>query len=707
MSAADDQSIVRSMNVLPEYQETFLKDLLANIYQVQLGPDGQPLIGPDGQPVVSGIAADSPLYGTPILDEDGNIQYETDPNTGELMLDFRGQPIPMVEGGVRRPDVAPLTPNQLEAIRLAEEGVGAFGPMFDQAQAAFGGFEFEDVRDPTTGEVTGRQLKLDAEGNPIPSGAIGQIGEGVGAIGEGMEELRGTTGAYDTTKYDPYMTAFETDVIGDTGTDIDTASAAIGSAATTGAAGIRAAEQGADILGQAQTAQTGMRDAAGGIAGQVAAAQAGAADAATGARGQAGAAQTGADVAAARARQASAQAQRDLSAAGAFGLGAAAEGMGQLAGTTGQFDPQGIGAFMNQYEDAAVQQAIQDIARAGQMQRNELGAQAVGAGAFGGAREAVAQQELGRNILEQQGRTAAQMRQAGYESAAQRAQQAFEAAQGRGQTAAQLTGQLGQAGAGSALSAAQAAGQLGLSAEELAQTGALSGGKLGLSAEQLAQTGALQGGQLGLSGQSNLANILQAAGQMGVSAEEAAARLGMSSEQLASALQMQGAGTQADLSMGLAGLRGSGFEMAQNLGQSAFQDEMQRGQTAAQIFGSLGQGLGSLAGQQTDIGTRQAALGEAAQQAGQSDVNSLFNIGALEQGQMQSEYDVQRQADIEEAYEPFQRFAYMSDIFRGVPSTQSSMTVTSAPAPSPVSSIIGMAQGLGGYQQATGQGIFG
>lgn len=671
MSAADDQSIVRSMNVLPEYQETFLKDLLANIYQVQLDDEGNPLLDASGQPIVSGIAADSPLYGTPVLDEEGNQMYETDPATGELRLDFRGQPIPMVEGGVRRPDVAPLTPNQLEAIRLAEEGVGAFGPMFDQAQAAFGGFEFEDVVDPTTGEVTGRQLKLDAEGNPIPSGAIGQIGEGVGAIGEGMEELRGTTGAYQTTDADPYMTAFTEDVIGDTATDIDTASTAIGSAATTGAAGIRAAEQGADILGQAETAQQGMRDAGAGIAGQV------------------GAAQTGVDVAAQRARQASAQAQRDLSGAGAFGLGAAAEGISRLDDTTGAFDPQGIGAFMNQFEDAAVQQAIEDIARAGQIQRNELGAQAVGAGAFGGSREAVAQQELGRNILEQQGRTAAGMRQAGFESAAQRAQQAFEAQQGRGQTAAQLRGQLGQAGADTAMNAAEAAG------------------RLGLSAEQLAQTGSLQGGQLGLSGQSNLANILQAAGQMGVSAEEAAARLGMSSEQLASALQMQGAGTQADLSMGLAGLRGSGFEMAQNLGQSAFQDEMQRGQTAAQIFGSLGQGLGSLAGQQTDIGTRQAALGEAAQQAGQSDVNSLFNIGALEQGQMQSEYDVQRQADIEEAYEPFQRFAYMSDIFRGVPSTQSSMTVTSAPAPSPVSSIIGMAQGLGGYQQATGQGIFG
>jgi len=134
---------------------------------------------------------------------------------------------------------------------------------------------------------------------------------------------------------------------------------------------------------------------------------------------------------------------------------------------------------------------------------------------------------------------------------------------------------------------------------------------------------------------------------------------------------------------------------------------MQRGQNASQIFGSLGSGLGSLASQQTDIGTRQAALGEAAQQAGQSDVNALFNIGALEQGQMQSEYDVQRQGDIEEAYEPYQRFNYMSDIFRGVPSQQSSLTVSSAPSPSPVSTVLGMTQGLQGYQNAGGGGIFG
>ena len=428
MSNTDDTGLGRSANFIPEYQETYLKDLLANVYQPQLDADGNPLLDANGQPIVTGIAADSPLFGTPVLDADGNQMFEIDPNTGQQRLDFRGQPIPMVEGGVRRPDVAPMTPNQLEAVRLAEEGVGAFSPMFDQAQAAFGGFEFN----------ADGSIKTDSMGQPIRSGAIGQVAQGADAIGQGITTVEGTTGLYDTDTRrgaaDPIFSDFSQDVIGDTSKVINTL-------------------------------------------------------------------------------------------------------RGDLAGTTGGFDPQGIGSFMNQYEDAAVQQALQDIARAGQQQRNELGAQAVGAGAFGGSREAIAQAELGRNILEQQGRTAAGMRQAGFESAAQRAQQAFEDQQNRGQT---------------------------------------------------------------------------------------------------------GAKTSADLAMGLSGLRGTGFEMAQNLGQSAFEDQMQRGQNASQIFGSLGSGLGSLASQQTDIGTRQAALGEAAQQAGQSDVNALFNIGALEQGQMQSEYDVQR-----------------------------------------------------------------
>jgi hypothetical protein len=227
-----------------------------------------------------------------------------------------------------------------------------------------------------------------------------------------------------------------------------------------------------------------------------------------------------------------AQAQGMLGGAGQFGLGTAQQGISQLAGTGQQFTPSGIAAFYNPYEDVAVQQALSDIGRQGQLQAQNVSAQAVQSGAFGGSREAVAQQELNRNVLEQQARTAAQMRQAGFTQASQQAQQAFEQAQGRRQQAAQLTGQLGQAGAGTSLQAAQAAGQFGLSgaqtqadiaqreaqlglgAQEAARQAALQGGQLNLSALQQAQQGALQSGQFGLTGAQTQADIAQRASQL-------------------------------------------------------------------------------------------------------------------------------------------------------------------------------------------------
>lgn len=139
-------------------------------------------------------------------------------------------------------------------------------------------------------------------------------------------------------------------------------------------------------------------------------------------------------------------------------------GLASLAGTGATFDPMRAAGFMNPYETAAVQQAMSDIQRSGDIAQQGLRAQAVGQGAFGGSRQAIAEQELQRNVLEQQGRTAGQMRAAGYESAAQRAQQAFEQALGRQLTGVGLVGQLGQ-GIGSL------AGQYGQFGTQLGQLG--------------------------------------------------------------------------------------------------------------------------------------------------------------------------------------------------------------------------------------------
>lgn len=229
------------------------------------------------------------------------------------------------------------------------------------------------------------------------------------------------------------------------------------------------------------------------------------------------------------------------------GLGSYLTGAGGLMGTTGAFDPMSYQQFYDPFVEDVIRGTEADLRRQTDIERQRIGGQAVSAGAFGGSRQAVAEQELARNAAQQLANTSAQLRSAAFTGAQQQA-------------------------------------------------------------------------------------------------------------------------------------------------QNAFQNQMQRGQQAAQIFGQLGQGIGQL-------GTSQAALGEAAQAAASRDVNALFNVGALQQAQQQAEYDVQRSAAIEEAYEPFQRFAFMSDIFRGVPSTSQTLTSASTPTPNPIASIFGTAmslsQGLG------------
>tara|TARA_R100000700_G_scaffold38700_1_gene50352 strand:- start:1709 stop:2908 length:1200 start_codon:yes stop_codon:yes gene_type:complete len=137
-------------------------------------------------------------------------------------------------------------------------------------------------------------------------------------------------------------------------------------------------------------------------------------------------------------------------------------------------------------------------------------------------------------------------------------------------------------------------------------------------------------------------------------------------------------------------------QVGAQLRSKAFGQAMDRGQSAAQLFGQLGKGLGSL-------GIQQGALGEAAQSQLLKDVNALFNVGSLEQGQLQSEFDVQRAGQLEQAYEPFGRFAFMRDILSGVPTGQSSFATTYTPQINPVGNIFSMAQNIA----QTGQSPFG
>ena len=107
----------------------------------------------------------------------------------------------------------------------------------------------------------------------------------------------------------------------------------------------------------------------------------------------------------------------------------------QLAG------PGGAQQFMNPFEDQVVQQTMQDIARQGQKAQQRLAGQGVASGAFGGSRFGVAQADLAGKTLEQQARSAGQIRQQGFQQAQQAAQNAARLQAGLGQAQQQMFGQ--------------------------------------------------------------------------------------------------------------------------------------------------------------------------------------------------------------------------------------------------------------------------
>ena len=290
--------------------------------------------------------------------------------------------------------------------------------------------------------------------------------------------------------------------------------------------------------------------------------------AAEGIAGQVGGAQTGAEEAAQRARAQTEMAGRDLRSAGQMGREAAQQGIAGLVGTGEQFDPAGIARFQDPFTQQVIDAQQAEIARLGEKQKQDARAQQIRAGAFGGSRGAIQEAEIGRNVLQQQAKTGAELRSQGFQQAAQQAQQAFEQAQARRQQAAQLTGSLGQAGAGTRIQAAGQAGQLGISAEQLAQRGALESGQLGLSGQQgigsllASQAGVGQNlGQMGMQGQQLGANVFGQ--QMDRTAQAAQGLGGLTQNQFGTALQAFGAGTGAQraAASGIAGLGQQGQQM--------------------------------------------------------------------------------------------------------------------------------------------------
>jgi hypothetical protein len=160
------------------------------------------------------------------------------------------------------------------------------------------------------------------------------------------------------------------------------------------------------------------------------------------------------------------------------------------AGTGTGFDPATqIAPFMDPFQRLVTQDAVQEMARQAQMQQNQLSAQAVGSGAFGGSRQGIAQQELDRNLFDIQSRRIFEDQSRNYNQAQNAAQSAFENQQRRQQNISQLLSGIGGQQAQTAVAGAQAAGQLGTQ-----QTGIASLGQnlLGQQSQIQSQFGALR-----------------------------------------------------------------------------------------------------------------------------------------------------------------------------------------------------------------------
>ncbi len=94
--------------------------------------------------------------------------------------------------------------------------------------------------------------------------------------------------------------------------------------------------------------------------------------------------------------------QQGMTAAGTTGVGSGTvqSGINQITGAAAPVGASQIAQFLNPYQSYVTN----EIGRQGQIMQNQLAAQAVGAGAFGGGREGVQQSELQNRTLEAMGR---------------------------------------------------------------------------------------------------------------------------------------------------------------------------------------------------------------------------------------------------------------------------------------------------------------
>lgn len=135
------------------------------------------------------------------------------------------------------------------------------------------------------------------------------------------------------------------------------------------------------------------------------------------------------------------------------------------------------------------------------------------------------------------------------------------------------------------------------------------------------------------------------------------------------------------------------FQQAQQEAQKAFESQQLRQLSAAQGMGQAGLQYGQ--------------FGEAAQRTGAADVAQLAELGGIERLIAQQQLDAMRQTQLQEQMAPYQQLAFASDIYRGAPSTQMTLTSQSTPSASPLQTAAGYGiAGLSAISGAQKAGLF-
>ena len=328
-----------------------------------------------------------------------------------------------------------------------------------------------------------------------------------------------------------------------------------------------------------------------------------------------------------------------------------------------QFNQNAAQQYMNPYMQSVVDVQQAAAQRQADIARTQRGAQAVGAGAFGGSRQAIVEAEANRALADQKAAIQAQ----GLQGAYSQAQQQFNADQAQRMQAALANQQAGLTVGQQNLGAALGVQQLG------AQTG-LQTSLANLSAAQQANV-------------QNQAAQLQTQGMNAQQAMQAALAnqqtgLAVGQQNLQSLLGVQQLGAGQNLQAQLAN------QQANQAAQQAYEQSRQYGaglgmqgyQTGLQAAGQLGQLGQNIYGQQTGIAQLQNQYGAQQQALEQSKINQQIQDYATAQ-----QY-------------PMMQLANMSALTRGMPMQNTSTSVYQA-APSIGSQLAGLGTAAYGLSQ--------